>query len=168
MVEARPLSAYGVSKLGGGLLVAASGSPHLLVRTSGLFGAIGSRIKGGSFVDRILARARAGHPLRVVADQTFAPTFVPDLASALLALVERGARGLFHVTNSGSCSWHELAMAALDTVSLRLPVEAIKSAELGAPARRPAYSVLSNARYSSLGLPALRHWREALTEYLRS
>ena len=164
----RPLSVYGVSKLSGGLLVSASGCPHLLVRTSGLFGAVGSRIKGGSFVDRIIARARAGQPLRVVADQTFSPTYVPDLADALLALVERGARGLFHIANAGSCTWHELAIAALDAVSLRVPVETIRSADLGAAARRPAYSVLSNARYCSVGLPALRHWREALTEYLRS
>ena len=164
----RPLSAYGVSKLAGGLLVSASGCPHLLVRTSALFGEVGSRIKGGSFVDRIIARARAGQPIRVVADQTFSPTSVQDLAGTLLALVERGARGLFHVTNSGSCTWHELAVASLEAVSLRVPVEAIRSADLGAPARRPAYSVLSNARYCSLGLPALRHWREALTEYLRS
>jgi dTDP-4-dehydrorhamnose reductase len=164
----RPLSVYGVSKLAGGLLVSASGCPHLLVRTSGLFGAVGSRVKGGSFVDRIISRARAGHPLRVVADQTFSPTYVPDLADALVTLVERGARGLFHVANSGSCTWHELAVASLEAVSLRVPVEAIRSAELGAAARRPTYSVLSNARYCSLGLPALRHWREALTEYLTS
>lgn len=164
----RPLGAYGVSKLAGGLLVSASGCPHLVVRPSGLFGAGGSRIKGGSFVDRILARARAGEPLRVVSDQVFSPTYARDLAEALLALVECGARGLFHVTNSGSCSWHEMAVAALESAGLGVPVEAIRSAELRSPARRPAYSVLSNARYCSLGLPPLRHWREALTEYLRS
>jgi dTDP-4-dehydrorhamnose reductase len=164
----RPVNAYGVSKLAGTLLVSASGCPHLLVRTSGLFGAVGSRIKGGSFVDRILARARARQPLRVVSDQTFSPTFVPDLAGALLTLVEQGARGLFHVSNSGSCTWHELAVAALEILDFRVEVEAVRSHDLGARARRPSYSVLSNARYCSLGLPPLRHWREALTEYLRS
>src|SRR6185436_1213230 len=56
----RPISAYGASKLAGETLVAASGSEHLLVRTSGVFGAGGSRAKGGSFVERILARARSG------------------------------------------------------------------------------------------------------------
>jgi dTDP-4-dehydrorhamnose reductase len=163
-----PIGAYGVSKLAGELLVASVTPDHLLVRTSAVFGAGGSRAKGGSFVDRILARARAGEPLRVVADQVFSPTYAPDLARGLLALVEAGARGLVHLTNQGSCTWHEMATEALDIAGLRVPVEAIRAEELGAPARRPAYSVLANARYLSLGLTPLRPWREALREMLSS
>src|SRR5204862_5973398 len=74
-----PLNVYGVSKLAGGLLVAASGANHLIVRTSGVFGAGGNRVTGGSFVARILARAHRGQPLRVVNDQVFSPTYAPDL-----------------------------------------------------------------------------------------
>jgi dTDP-4-dehydrorhamnose reductase len=161
-----PLSAYGVSKLAGELLVAASRAPYLLVRTSGVIGAGGSRAKGGSFVERILARARAGEPLRVVTDQVFAPTFARDLAAALVCLIDRGARGLYHVTNAGSCTWHELASACVQLAGLAVTVEAIRSDQLGRPARRPAYSVLSNARYAALGLPPLRPWRDALRELL--
>jgi dTDP-4-dehydrorhamnose reductase len=160
----RPLSVYGVSKLAGEQLVSASGAAFLLVRTSGVLGAGGSRVKGGSFVERILARARAGEPLRVVSDQVFAPTSAPDLAAALVRLVERGARGLFHVTNSGSCTWHELAVACVELAGLRVPVQPISSDELRRPARRPAYSVLSNARYAALGLPPLRPWPDAVRE----
>ena len=109
----RPLGVYGASKLAGEHLVAAAGGEHLVVRTSGVFGRGGSEQKGGSFVERIVAQARAGQPLRVVADQVFAPTFAADLAAASIALVRAGARGLFHVTNAGSCSWHDLAVAAL-------------------------------------------------------
>ena len=109
----RPLGVYGASKLAGEHLVAAAGGEHLVVRTSGVFGRGGSEQKGGSFVERIVAQARAGQPLRVVADQVFAPTFAADLATASIALVRAGARGLFHVTNAGSCSWHDLAVAAL-------------------------------------------------------
>lgn len=162
----RPANVYGISKLAGELLAVSSGSACLLVRTSGLFGAGGSGVKGGSFVARVLARARAGEPLRVVGDQVFSPTYAPDLAGALVALVDRGARGLFHVTNVGSCSWHQLAVAALEIAGLRVAVEEISTAGLGAPARRPAYSVLANARYASVGLPPLRPWREALEEFL--
>jgi len=157
-----PLGVYGVSKLTGELLVAASGADHLVIRTSGLIGRGGSAQKGGSFVDRILARARAGEPLRVVADQTFAPTSAVDLSRATLALVGAGARGLFHVANAGACSWHGLAMAALAEAGLDAPVEAIEASELGLPARRPVYSVLETRRYHDLGLPALRPWRDAL------
>ena len=159
-----PLGVYGVSKLTGELLVAASGADHLVIRTSGLIGRGGSEQKGGSFVDRILARARQGQPLRVVADQTFAPTSAVDLAAASLALVGAGARGLFHVANSGSCSWHGLAMAALAEAGLDAPVEAIEATELELPARRPVYSVLETRRYHDLGLPPLRPWRDALVD----
>lgn len=162
----RPLGTYGASKLAGEALVAASGAEHLVVRTSGVLGRGGSEQKGGSFVARVLARARAGEPLRVVSDQVFAPTCAPDLAEALLALVGRGARGLVHVTNEGSCSWHELARAALAAKGIDVPVEPIRAADLGLPARRPAYSVLSCERYLALGLPPLRSWREALPEVL--
>jgi len=159
-----PLGVYGVSKLAGELLVAASGADHLVIRTSGLVGRGGSEQKGGSFADRILARARGGGPLRVVADQTFSPTAAADLASAALALVRAGARGLFHVANAGSCSWHGLAEAVLELNGLDVPIEKIAAADLGLPARRPAFSVLDTARYHALGLPSLRPWREALAE----
>jgi dTDP-4-dehydrorhamnose reductase len=140
------------------------GAPALVVRTSGVFGPGGSRAKEGSFVDRILDRARSGAPLRVVDDQVFAPTYAPDLAMAIVSLVEMGARGLVHVVNEGTCSWHELATATLDLAGVSAPVEPIRAAELAAPARRPAYSVLSTARYRRLGGPPLRSWRSALAE----
>jgi dTDP-4-dehydrorhamnose reductase len=109
----RPLGAYGASKLAGERLVAAASPDHVIVRTSGLLGRGGSEQKGGSFVDRIVARARAGETLRVVADQVFSPTCAADLAQAAIALVRARARGLVHVANAGSCTWHELACAAL-------------------------------------------------------
>jgi dTDP-4-dehydrorhamnose reductase len=162
----RPLSVYGASKLAGEALAAASGTAHVVVRTSALFATGGSRVKGGSFVERILERARSGQALRVVSDQVFAPTYAPDLARAAIALAESGARGLVHVTNDGACSWHELAVAALEAAGLAAPVAPINASDLGAPAARPRYSVLDTSRYRALGLPPLRHWRAALREML--
>jgi dTDP-4-dehydrorhamnose reductase len=162
----RPLGAYGASKLAGEHLVAAAGGEHLVVRTSGVLGRGGSDQKGGSFVERIVAQARAGRPLRVVADQVFAPTCASDLAESLVALVRAGARGLVHVTNAGSCSWHELAVAALAAAGLEAPVERIRAADLSLPARRPAYSVLDTSRALALGLPPPRHWKDALPDCL--
>ncbi len=157
-----PLGVYGASKLAGEHLVAAAGGEHLVVRTSGVLGRGGSEQKGGSFVERIVAQARAGERLRVVADQVFSPTNAADLAAASIALVRAGARGLVHVTNAGSCTWHELAVAALAVAGLDAPVERIATADLRLPARRPPYSVLDGSRYARLGLPPLRHWRAAL------
>lgn len=160
-----PLGVYGLSKLAGERLVQMATERSLVVRTSAVFAAGASRDKGGSFIERILARARSGQPLRVVADQVLSPTYAPDLAEAVLALVRADARGVVHVSNDGSCSWHELAMAALERAGLPREVEPIRASDLGAPARRPAYSVLSNERYRSLGLPPRRHWREAVEEF---
>jgi dTDP-4-dehydrorhamnose reductase len=162
-----PLSVYGASKSAGERLVdAAAGVDWIVVRTSGVLGRGGSQQKGGSFVERIIARARTGEPLRVVSDQVFAPTCAADLAAASVALVQAGARGVFHVTNAGSCSWHELACAALAAAGLDTPVEPIRSADLALPARRPPYSVLSCQKSLDLGLPPLRSWREALPDCL--
>ena len=161
-----PLSAYGVSKLAGEMMVAAAGARFLTVRTSAVFAAGGSKGKGGSFVERIVARARAGEPLRVVDDQFLAPTYAPDLAAAILALVGAGARGLFHVTGPDPTSWHGFAVAALRAAGLDAPVAAVKAKEFAAPAPRPAYSVLDNGRYLALGLPRLRGFEAALADLL--
>ncbi len=163
----RPLGVYGVSKLAGELLVTASGAEHLVARTSAVFGLGGSPAKGGSFVERVLAKARRGEPLRIVDDQIVSPTYAPDLAQALVALVGLGARGLVHATNSGSCSWHELATRALALAGIEAPVEKITTASLGSAARRPRHSALSSERAAVLGLAPLRHWSEALGELLR-
>jgi dTDP-4-dehydrorhamnose reductase len=79
-----------------------------------------------------------------------------------------GARGTVHVANSGECSWHALACAALATAGVQTPVERITSADLGAPAPRPAYSVLSTALFGELTGLTLRDWREALPEMVRA
>jgi len=162
----RPINAYGHSKRAGEVIVETVGAPALLVRTSGVFGPGGSRAKGGSFVDRILERARSGAALRVVDDQRFAPTYAPDLAGALVALIEGKATGIVHVANEGTCSWHELAVAALELAGLPAAVDRISSSELAAPARRPAYSVLSTARFAERTGAPLRPWRAALAEML--
>jgi dTDP-4-dehydrorhamnose reductase len=162
----RPLGAYGASKLAGEHLVASARGESLVIRTSAVFGRGGNRQKGGSFVERILDQARAGKPLRVVADQTFSPTYSPDLAAAAIALVKAGARGLVHVSGAGECSWHEFAVAALRIASLDSPVEAIRATDLNLAAARPAYSVLDNTRCRDLGVPALRPWQGALSDSL--
>ena len=163
-----PLSAYGRSKRAGEVAVIGAGGPHVVVRTSALFGHGGNRAKGGSFVDRVLERGRAGTPLRIVDDQRVSTTYAPDLAEAILALLGKGARGVFHVVNEGECTWHALAVAALRIAGIEAEVAALTTRELAAPAPRPAYSVLSTARYRALGLAPLRHWRDALAARVRA
>jgi dTDP-4-dehydrorhamnose reductase len=72
-----------------------------------------------------------------------------------------------HVTNGGECTWFEFAREIFRLVGLKPDLRPITSAEFGAPARRPAYSVLSNAKLHALGVEPLRHWKDALAAYLK-
>lgn len=161
-----PLCVYGATKLMGEFFVRAYCPRHFIVRTAGLYGRKGSRAKGGSFVDRILQKAKAGEPLRVVTDQVTSPTYARDLASHLVKLVETEKFGLYHIANRGYCSWHEFASTIVQLAGLDTSVEPITSDQIPLKAKRPAFSALISVRLLSVGLPPLRHWREALTEFL--
>src|SRR5438552_1533666 len=105
------------------------------------------------------------------ADQVTAPTWARDVAAALARLLPRLVRGdapggIYHLTNAGACSWYEFARAALALAGVDAEVEPITSAELAAPAPRPAYSVLANTRLAAIGEPPLRSWQDALAAYL--
>ena len=168
-----PLGAYARSKLAGERLCAEHAPRHAIVRTAGVYAAGGSRGKGGSFIDRVLAQARRGQALRVVDDQVTAPTWAGDLATALVRLFPRWVAGdappgVYHVTNAGECTWFEFARAALDLGGIAASITPITTASYAAPAPRPAYSVLANTRLAETGEPPLRHWRDALTAYLGS
>jgi dTDP-4-dehydrorhamnose reductase len=161
-----PVSVYGLSKLAGEYLVRALCPRHFVIRTCGLYGVWGSGGKGGNFVQTMLRLAAEGKPLRVVADQVCTPSYTADIAQATAALVQTGRYGLYHLTNAGTCSWHEFARTIFELAGVAAPVTAISSREYAAPARRPAYSVLGMEAYAVLGLPLLRSWRDALAAYL--
>jgi dTDP-4-dehydrorhamnose reductase len=155
-----PLSVYGASKLEGEQRVLDLLPGALVIRTSALFGDTGSAIKGGSFPDRILARAMSGEPLRVVADQTVNPTYSGDLAPAAIRLAESGLEGVVHLVAAGCAGWDEFARAVLEEGQLRVPVTPMQSEELNAPARRPLHGCLATIR-----VEPLRPWREGLHEW---
>ncbi len=163
-----PLSVYGATKLLGEFFVRAYCPRHFVVRTAGLYGRRGSRAKGGSFVERILTKAKAGEPLRVVTDQVTSPTYAHDLANHIVKLTATEKFGLYHIANSGRCSWHGFATAILDLAGIPAMVEPISSDRLSLKAKRPSFSALVSVRLLSAGLPPLRHWREALAEFLLS
>jgi dTDP-4-dehydrorhamnose reductase len=161
-----PVSVYGLSKLAGEYLVRANCPRHFVIRTCGLYGVWGSGGKGGNFVETMLRVAAAGKPLRVVDDQVCTPSFTVDVATATAALIETGRHGLYHVTNDGSATWHGFAAAILEMAGVKADLSPITSAQFGAPARRPAYSVLGNEALHNAGIPCPRHWKDALAVYL--
>jgi dTDP-4-dehydrorhamnose reductase len=162
-----PVSVYGLSKLAGEYLVRSTLADHLVIRTCGLYGMWGSGGKGGNFVETMLRVAGQGKPLRVVADQRCTPSYTADVAEATAGLIRAGATGLYHVTSGGACSWYELAAEIFRQSGVRADLTPITSEQFGAPARRPPYSVLSNAKLTSVGVKPPRVWTEALASYLR-
>lgn len=161
-----PLSAYGSSKLVGEHLIRAAWHKHFIVRTCGLYGFAGASGKGGNFVNTMLRLARENKAINVVADQICTPTFTKDLAQQIALLIESTQYGLYHATNDGGCSWYEFAGEIFRLASVSPQLSPITSAQFNAPATRPPYSVLENAHLKRIGLDRMRHWREALAEYV--
>ncbi len=146
----RPLSAYGRTKLHG---EAAAGESAWIVRSSWLFGPTGK-----NFVRTMLDLGSNREEVTVVHDQRGSPTFVGHLAHATRRLVDQ-PYGIWHLAADGDCTWAEFAGAIFDEAGLTCRVRRITTAELGARASRPAYSVLRSERP---GAPRLPHWREGL------
>lgn len=162
-----PLNVYGTSKLAGEYLVRNLSKRHFVIRTSGLYGSGAPQGKPENFVNTMLRLARENRPIRVVNDQTFSPTFTGDLARAVKSLVlDGGDYGLYHVTNSGECTWYGFAAKIFDLLGLHPDVAPTSSQEFGAKAVRPAYSVLAHDRFLKAGFAEPRPWADALADYL--
>jgi dTDP-4-dehydrorhamnose reductase len=150
-----PVSAYGRTKLHG---EAAAGPEAWIVRSSWLFSETGH-----NFVRTMLRLGAERDEVAVVDDQRGCPTYVGHLAEASRALLDGGAPfGVWHLAAEGECTWAELAEAVFEDARLDCRVRRITSAEFGAPAPRPAYSVLRSEK----GAPTLPHWRDGLRDCL--
>lgn len=161
-----PVNVYGLSKLAGEYLARAECPAALVIRTSGLYGTRGSGGKGGNFVETMLRLARAGKPIRVVNDQRLTPSYTVDVAAVTASLIAARAVGTYHVTNAGDCTWYEFAREIFERSKLKPNLTSISSMDLGAAAKRPAYSVLGCVKLGSHALQPLRTWADALGAYL--
>lgn len=164
----RPVQMYGISRLSGELASLATAPQHaFVVRTCGLYGMSGAASKGGNFVDKRIADARAGGSLQMGCDQTVAPTYTDDLAEAVLRLIEhpQAAPGIYHLVNEGECTWFEFTRAIYDLMGLDVDLQPVDRGGISGDMRRPLYSVLANHRGRELGI-TLPHWKDALSRYL--
>jgi dTDP-4-dehydrorhamnose reductase len=147
-----PLGVYGRTKLEAEEEVV----DGWVVRSSWLFGPTGH-----NFVRTMLRLGAERDEVSVVDDQRGCPTYVGHLAVATRELLEL-PYGVYHVAADGDCTWADFAEAIFEQAGLDCRVRRITAAEFGAPAPRPAYSVLRSER----GAPRLPHWREGLRECL--
>jgi len=160
-----PVSSYGLSKLAGEYFVRSLCPSHYVIRTCGLYGRHGAGGKGTNFVETMLRLASAGKTIRVVNDQILTPTSAADVAEATRELLRSPRQGLYHLTNTGECSWYDFARTIFELAGVQADLQPTTTAEYGSKARRPAYSVL---RSEHPGTPKLRPWRDALHAYLKN
>ncbi len=156
-----PQCMYGRSKEAGEQLVRQALPRHYIVRTSWVHG-----VHGGNFAKTMLRLGRERGKVSVVDDQTGSPTFTFDLAPALRRLAVTGRHGTYHLTNQGHCTWFEFARAVFSAAGLAVDVEPIDTATFGAPAPRPAFSVLDNRFARLAGLQPLPRWQDSLTRFI--
>src|SRR5690606_27041711 len=122
---------------------------------------------GNNFPFKMVAAADRHGALRVVADEVGNPTYAPDVAAALVALVQTERYGIYHLVNEGQASRFELAQATLAaTGRTHVPLTPIRSEEWPRPAPPPLHAVLVNQAAARQGV-VLRPWQEALHEYLQ-
>jgi len=156
-----PLNVYGRSKLAGEQMVQSFSSRHYVVRTSWLYG-----LHGANFVKTMLKLAKEREYVQVVHDQVGSPTWSADLSQFVAQLIETDLFGMYHASNAGQCSWYEFAGAIFGLAGVEADLRPCRTEEFPRPAVRPGFSVLDNMAIRLNGFSPLRHWREALEQFM--
>lgn len=163
-----PQSIYGKSKRAGEQLVQTLSSRYFIVRTSWVFG-----LHGHNFVKTMLRLGQERDEIKVVHDQKGSPTYTADLAGFLIQLIGTEQYGIYHVTNTNTCTWYEFAseIFAQAAEMLNRPLKArllpCTTEEFPLPAPRPANSVMEHLSLRNSGFKDLRSWQEGLQDFLQ-
>lgn len=161
--EPNPLSVYAQSKLAGELAVGEELEKSYLIRTSWVFG-----VGGKNFGSRLFDYAKAGAKLKGVTDQTSIATYAPDLAKRLAEILDIGTHGVYQITNTGVMSWYDFAKLAFELAGMsEIEIEPCRRADLHQLAPRPHHSAMRCLLSEKLGLAPLRHWQDALIDFVR-
>ena len=159
--ETNPINIYGESKLAGEKYVQEILDKYYIVRTSWVF-----NINGKNFIETMLRLSKANNQLSIVNDQIGSPTYTKDLSRLLVDMLETSKYGLYHATNEGYCSWYEFANTIFKLANINIDIKAINSNEYASRAKRPMNSKLSKDKLIEYGFKPLRHWEDALKDYL--
>jgi len=157
-----PTSVYARSKLAGEELVRRTTPEHFVVRTGYVFGA------GTDFLTGAIGRLAGGETVGAIADRIGSPTFVRDLAEAMLPLLLTGRFGTYHVAGTEPTTWHEVLLRAKALGGLEGSVEPQRAADLGLPAPRPRNSALASVFAGQVGLSPLPSLDDALGRLISS
>lgn len=159
--QTSPLGVYGRSKYAGEELTKTLCSKYFIVRTSWVYG-----LYGNNFVKTMLRLAQEKPEIGVVYDQVGSPTYTVDLANFLIDLVQTEKYGVYHASNTGTCSWYEFAKAIFDEADIQIKVNPLTTKDFPRPAPRPNYSVLDHLALRANGFQDLRHWKDGLKDFM--
>ncbi len=159
--EIGPISVYGKSKREGEEAILEILDKYFIVRTAWLYG-----INGKNFPKTMLELGKNHPEITVVYDEVGTPTYTPDFAYGISQLIESDLYGIYHLTNSGSCSWCEFARYIFEVADMDVKVIPVTASEFARAAPRPSYSVLNNRNWVENGFEPLRSYKEAIKEYI--
>ena len=156
-----PQSVYGSTKAEAEKMVQQMADRYFILRTAWLYG------DGKNFAKTMLRLAETNDTVKVVGDQYGTPTSAYELAKGIDSLLFSDNYGLFHATCEGSCNWAEFAAEIFRLAGKDTKVQAITTAEYGAPANRPAHSILENYMFKMTNGYLFADWHDAIEKYLK-
>jgi dTDP-4-dehydrorhamnose reductase len=166
--EPRPVNVYGTTKVAGEHAALSSCARSYIVRTSWVYGS-----GKDSFLSTVHNDLKSGKRVRVIDDIWSSTTYVEDLIDRVLLLLTKRRYGIYHVVNAGVCTYYEFALEAgrlngLAPNEIEPLLEITHERDMKRIAARPRYTPLRCLRSEEMGLPPMRHWREALAEYVKT
>lgn len=161
--EPNPVSKYGESKLQGEQLLKQETDNFLLFRVSWVFG------EGKSnFLHRLSEWARKNRILKIVSDQVSVPTYTEDIVNVTMFALNKGLRGMYHLTNSGYASRYEFARYYLEQMEMYNIVMPVTSDYFPTPAKRPYFSAMSNRKLSQALNVDIPDWKLGVERYVNN
>ena len=157
-----PEGMYGKTKLAGENFGRDFAKDYFILRTAWLYG------DGKNFIKTMLRLSETKEEVAVVGDQVGTPTSAKELAKAIDVLLPTENYGLFHATCEGSCSWAQFAEEIFRRGGKNTRVKTITTEEFGAPAPRPAYSILENYMFKLTTDFKFADWHDAFNEYMET
>jgi dTDP-4-dehydrorhamnose reductase len=159
--EPNPINKYGESKLQGEKFLREEGGDYLLFRVSWVFGE-GRQ----NFLYKLSEWAKKRKVLRIVCDQISVPTYTEDIVNLTMFAINKGLRGLYHLTNSGYASRYEVARYFLEHLGMNNLVLPANSDSFPSPAKRPYFSALSNSKLSGALNVDMPDWKLGIERYI--
>jgi dTDP-4-dehydrorhamnose reductase len=158
---ARPVNAYGQSKLAGERLLVESGCSCCVLRLEWTYGSGGS-----NFITKLIERAKAGGTLRVVGDQIGSPTATTRAAAVILRLLRLRPEALLHYASAGYASRFEVAQFVFDKLDMAVDLKRCRTGDFPTAADRPGNSRFNCGRIKALLGEDIENWKGPLGEFL--